>query len=221
MSETRQPLNYFRIAWQCGLAAAFCLGLPAGLLFWLILFQKNNNSPISEGAIAFFRANGLNQIFVLVLFSLLWSFLLGRISGYHPWWHIGLATVVGIFAGWFSPLSNLDVSLGDSITVHRLYTISISGIIGSVTICVGLAYGILLKNIKAALSMALGTSFVSVIIFLMTVMIFEQSSIYVGITPFAMSRITATGMLTSAIAGGGILGVGFSWFLDQNLNSHS
>src|SRR5688572_10008909 len=119
MQETQQPLNYFRIAWQSGLAAAFCLGLPAGLLFWLIILQKSNSSPLTEQAIAFFRANGLNQIFVLVLFSLSWSFFLGKISGYRPWWYIGLATAIGIFAGWFSPLSNLDGLLGDSLTVHR------------------------------------------------------------------------------------------------------
>jgi hypothetical protein len=215
VNETKSSSNYFRIALQSGLAAGISLGLPAGLLFWLILLQKTNNSAIAEQAIAFFRANGLNQIFVLVLFSLLWSFFLGRISGYRPRWHIGLATALGIIAGWFSPLSNLDGLLSDSLTVHRLYTIAISGIIASVTICVGLAYGLILRNIKAALSMALGTSFVSVIVFLITVMLFEQSSIYVGITPFAMSRITATGMLTSAIAGGMMLGVLFRRFIKK------
>ena len=109
----QKPFNYVRVAWQSALAAAFCLGLPAGLLLWLILYRQIQPNVLIDRAITFLQANGLNQIIVLVICSLLWSFLLGRISGYRPWWNIGWATALGIIAGWFSPLSNLDAWFGE------------------------------------------------------------------------------------------------------------
>jgi hypothetical protein len=104
----QKHLNYFRIAWQSALAAAFGLGLPAGLLLWLILIQHAYPSALLDQAVTLMQAHGLNKILVLALCSLLWSFFLARISGYHPWWKLGIATIFGIFLGWFSPLSNID-----------------------------------------------------------------------------------------------------------------
>ena len=43
--EVQRPLNYFRIAWQSALAASLCLGLPAGLVFWLIVLQRLQPFP--------------------------------------------------------------------------------------------------------------------------------------------------------------------------------
>lgn len=207
--------NYFRIALQSALAAGLCLGLPAGLLFWLILFQQVNDSVLINQVVTILQVQALNKIFLLAICSLLWSYLLGRISGYQVWWHIGLATIIGIFAGWFSPLSNLDGLIGDKLPVHTLYTIAISGLIFSVTSCVGLAYGFILQNIRAALIIALTTSFISASVFTLISILFSQFDIQVGTVPFAMSKITATGMLASAITGGAILGTGFSWFVGK------
>src|SRR6185503_12697312 len=95
-------LNYFRIAWQSALAAALCLGLPAGLLLWLILFQRINHSPLADPLINFLRANGLYSIYIVVISSMIWSYLLGRISGYHSWWRLAVASALGILAAWFS-----------------------------------------------------------------------------------------------------------------------
>jgi hypothetical protein len=208
--EPQKPLNYFRVAWQSALAAGLCLGLPAGLLLWLILFQQINYSVVIEQFITLLQRNGLNSIFILAAFSLMWSFLLGRISGYRPWWKIGLATVLGILVGWFSPLSNLDGWFGDRLPVHTLYAVAMCGIIWVVTFCVGLAYGLILRNLKGALWMAFTTSLVSVLTLLFTIILFDQLGIRVGTGNFAMSKVTVTSLLTSAITGGMVLGIGFT-----------
>ena len=212
--DTPKPLNYFRIAWQSALAAAICLGLPAGLLLWLILFREIGHSAVIEQSITLLQANGLNKIIVLAVCSLMWSFLLGRISGYHPWWRIGLATGLGIIIGWFSPLSNLDGWFGDKFAIHALYSIAMGGIVFSVTSCVGLAYGLILRSGKAAITLALTTSLVSVLTILLTIALFDQFGIRVGGTVhLAMSKVTTVSLMTSAIMGGMVLGVMFSRFV--------
>ncbi len=212
-SQTQKPLNYFRIAWQSALAGALCLGLPAGLLLWLILIQRAHPSEVLDRAVTLLRAHGLNPIFVLAVCSLLWSFLLAQISGYRPWWKIGIATVVGILLGWFSPLSNMDAWFNESTPVHIVYAAAMCGIVAGATLCVGVSYGLLLRNVKAALTMALTTSLAAVLALLLTIMVFDQFGIRVGGTvPFAMSKVTALSLLAAAIAGGAALGVTFSRF---------
>lgn len=208
-----RPLNYVRVAWQSALAAGLCLGLPAGLLLWLILLQQFVHSAVVDQTVTLLQTYGLISIFVLAVWSLLWSFLLGRISGYHPWWKIGGATVAGIIIGWFSPLSNLDGVFVDRLPIHTLYTVSMCGLVWVVTACVGLAYGVVLRNIKAALTMAFTTSLVSTLTLLLTIIIFDQFGVRVGGTVhLAMSKVTVTSLLASAITGGMVLGVGFSRF---------
>ena len=211
-SEAQTHRNYFQVAWQSALAAGLCLGLPAGLVLWLILLRELTHSAIVDQVITRLQTHGLNSIFILVLCSLLWSFLLARISGYRPWWKIGLATVLGILVGWFSPLSNLDGWFADQLTIPALYTLAMCGIIGVVTTCVGLAYGFILRSIRAALTLALGTGIVSVLTLLLTITVFDQFGIRVGTGNFAMSKVTVAGLLTSAIIGGMVLGVGFTKF---------
>jgi len=212
--DTQNHPNYFRIAWQSALAAALCLGLPAGLLLWLILFQQIVHFPVIDQTVTLIQANGLISIFVLAVCSLMWSFLLARISGYRPWWKIGVATVAGIILGWFSPLSNLDGVFADQFPIHALYAVAMCGIVGVVTACVGLGYGLILRNLRAALTMALTTSLTAVLTLLLTIILFDQFGIRVGGTvPFAMSKVTVTGLLTSAITAGMVLGIGFTRFV--------
>ena len=211
--KTQESLDYFRVAWQSALAAGFCLGLPAGLVLWLILLGRLTHSAVIEKSVALLRTNGLNSIFILALCSLLWSYLLARISGYRPWWKLGLATATGILIGWFSPVSNLDGWFGDRLPVHTLYAVAMSGIIGSATLCVGLAYGLLLRSTRAALILALTTSAASILGLLLTVALFDQFGIRVGTGNFAMSKVTVVGLLMSAIQGGMVLGVEFSRFV--------
>src|SRR6266540_6708672 len=148
----QKPLNYFRIAWQSALAAALCLGLPAGLSLWLILFQQIHHSALVELLIDMVQANGLYRIYILVISSMMWSYLLGRISGYHRWWWIAAASALGILAAWFSPLANIDGILYNyrpNLPIHLNYAAAMVGLIGGVTLFVGLAYGLILRNIKA------------------------------------------------------------------------
>jgi hypothetical protein len=50
----------------------------------------------------------------------------------------------------------------------------------------------------------------------MTILLFYQFGIYVGSeVPFAMSKVTVTSLMLSAIAGGAALGVGFSCFVEK------
>ena len=209
-----QPLNYPRVALQSALAAALFLGFPAGLLLWLILFREATQTESLDPFVKFLQDNGLNKIIVLTLCSFGWSFSLGRISGYRAWWKIGLATALGIVLAWFSPLSNVDSWFADRMPTRLLYPAAMCGIIFSVTFCVGLAYGILLRNLKAALMIAFTTSLISTLALLLTIIIFDQFGIYVGSAiPFAMSKVTTVSLLTSALAGGAVLGVGFCWFV--------
>jgi hypothetical protein len=213
---TQKPINYFRVAWQSALAAALCLGLPAGLALWLILFQQINHSTLVAALIAFLQVHGLYRIYILVLSSMIWSYLLGLISGYHPWWWIAAASALGILAAWFSPLANIDGILYEyrpDLPIHLNYAAAMVGLIGSVTLFVGLAYGLVLRNSKAALTMGLTTSFVSILTLLLTIIVFDQLGIRVGTGNFAMSKVTVTSLLTSAITGGMVLGVEFSRFV--------
>ncbi len=208
-----RPLNYFRIAWQSALAGALSLGLPAGLSLWLILLQQVYKSNVVEAMIGIFQAHGLYRIYLVALSSVLWSYLLGRISGYRPWWWIAVASATAILAAWFSPLANVDGILFDhfpNLPIHLNYAGAMVGLIGGVTLFVGLAYGLILRRIKAMLVIGFTTSLISVLTLLLTILLFDQFGIRVGTGNFAMSKVTVAGLLTSAITGGVVLGIGFT-----------
>jgi hypothetical protein len=214
--ENPKPPDYSRIALQSALAAALFLGFPAGLLLWLILFRAASETAVVDPFVKVLQAHGLNKIIVLMVFSLGWSFSLAKISGYRSWWKIGFATVLGIILGWLSPLSNLDALPPEGTPVHVVYAVAMSGIVGSATLSVGLIYGLILRSIKAALTMALTTSFISVLALLLTIFIFDQFGIRVGgEVPFAMSKVTTVSLMISAIASGAVLGIGFGWFVES------
>jgi hypothetical protein len=221
--DVQKPPNYSRIRWQSALAAAICLGLPAGLVLWLILFQQFTGSAALKPFIEFLRAHGLYSIYFLVISSILWSYLLGRISGYRRWGWIAVATAAAILAVWFSPLANVDGILyhyRPGLPIHINYAASMVGLIGSVTLFVGLGYGLVLRSIKAALTMGFVTSVVSVLTLLLTVAVFDQLGIRVGTGNFAMSKVTVAGLLMSAITGGMVLGVEFSRFVQEKKQLH-
>jgi hypothetical protein len=216
--EDQSRLNYFRIAWQSALAAGFCLGLPAGFSLLLILIQQIYHSNVVRSLLDIFQANGLYRIYLVVITSILWSYLLGHISGYRPWWRIAIASALGILAAWFSPLANIDGILYEyrpDLPIHLNYAAAMVGLIGAVTLFVGLAYGLVLRNIKAALTMGLTTSFISVLTLLLTIIVFDRLGIRVGTGNFAMSKVTVAGLLNSAIAGGIMLGIQFSRFVGE------
>ena len=211
--ENQSPPNYFRIAWQSGVAAALCLGLPAGLNLWLLLIQQINHSALISVPLDFLQTHGLFRIYFLAFTSIFWSYLLGQISRYRPWWLLSVASAIAILAAWFSPLSNIDGILYNyrpNLPIYLNYAAALAGVVGSATLFVGLAYGLVLRNIKAALRMGIATSFISMVTFLLTIFIFDRFGIRVGTGNFAMSKVTVTGLLTSAVTGGMVLGLTFS-----------
>jgi hypothetical protein len=211
--ENQTHWNVFRIAWQSAVAAALSLGLPAGLSLWLILLQQVYKSSIVDSLSQVLQNHGLYRIYLVALSSILWAYLLGRISGYHPWWRLGIANVIAILAAWFSPLANVDGILYDhfpTLPIHVNYAGAMVGLIGTVTLFVGLSYGIVLRNFKAALTMGFMTSFISILTLLLTILAFDQFGIRVGTGHFAMSKVTVAGLLTSSITGGMILGIDFT-----------
>jgi hypothetical protein len=184
----------------------------------LILVQQINHSVAVETLLAFLQSHGLYRIYLVALTSILWSYLLGRISGYHPWWWIGAASSLAILAAWFSPLANVDGILYNyrpGLPIHLNYAAAMAGLVGGVTLFVGVAYGLVLRSLKAALTMGLTTSFISILTLLLTILVFDQFSIRVGTGNFAMSKVTVASLLTSAVSGGAILGVLFSRFVHE------
>ena len=215
-THPQKPLNYVRVAWQSALAAALSLGLPAGLSLWLILLRRVYTFSGVEVVSSFLQTHGLYRIYLLALTSILWSYLLGRISGYRPWWRVGVVSAIAILAVWFSPLANVDGILYEydpSLPVHLNYAASMVGLIGGVTLFVGLAYGLILRSLKAAVLLGLSTSFVSVLALLITIFVLDRLGFRVGTGNLAMVRVTAVDLITSALAGGAMLGVGFSRFV--------
>ena len=216
--------SYFRVAWQSALAAGLCLGLPAGLVLWLILFQRIQHFGVAKPLVDFLNAHGLYSIYILVISSILWSYLLARISGYRRWGWIAAATALGILGAWFSPLSNVDGILYEwkpTLPIHLDYAASMIGLIGSVTLFVGLGYGLILRSLKATLMIGFITSLISVLVLLITIFVFDGLGLRVGTGNFAMVKVTAVDLITSALAGGAMLGVGFTWFVreKQSLSS--
>jgi hypothetical protein len=63
--------------------------------------------------------------------------------------------------------------------------------------------------------MGLTTSLVAISTLLLTIFLFDQLGIRVGTGNFAMSKVTVTSLLTSALTGGMVLGLGFSWFAGE------
>jgi hypothetical protein len=212
-TEDQDHTNYFRIAWQSALAAMLCLGLPAGLSLWLILVNRTGQFAFLRPLTELFSTHGLYRIYTVVFSSIMWSYLLGRISGYRPWWWIAVASALGILAAWFSPLANVDGILYEyrpNLPIHLNYAASMVGLIGSVTLFVGLGYGLILRSIKAALIIGSTTSLASVLVLLITIFAFDRLGIRVGTGNLAMVRVTAVDLITSALAGGMVLGVEFT-----------
>jgi len=217
--EARKSPSYFHIAWQSGLAALLCLGLPAGLMFWLIFFQQAGNSALLSRMIDLLQYYGMIEIALYFLGAWTWGILLARISGYRPGWQVAVVTLLGAYVGRWSPLTHLDRWAQGHMPgapVHVVFAIFLSGYIFSVTACIGLAYGLTLRNWKAALTLALSTSLLSVLGTVLMIILLDRWGIRVGTGDAAMPKVTAVCTMVSALIGGVSLGVGFSWFVQKS-----
>ena len=220
--QNEEPRSIPRVALLSAIAGALCLGLPAGLLFWLILAGEAGYSAVVDPAIDILRENGLRSVFLVMSSSVMWSYFLGRISGYGAWWRIATATAVGILAAWFSPLANVDGILYNyrpDLPIHMNYAASMAGLVGGVTLFVGVMYGLILRNVRASLTLGLATSLASMLIMLLTIFVFDFLGIRVGTGNFAMSKVTLAGLMMSSIVGGMTLGVRFRWFVENQPSS--
>ena len=90
--------SYLLAALQSALAAGFCLGLPAGLLFWLLIYyQLAPSAPVYT--VLRLVQDGFPQTAEIasIVGVVVWGILLGKISGYRQWWWLAAATMVGIY----------------------------------------------------------------------------------------------------------------------------
>jgi hypothetical protein len=210
--EMQPSQNTLRIAWQSALAAGLCLGLPAGLLFWLIMLQRLTPSLAVTKLITVLQDNGILEMIGVLIGAFAWGILLSRISSYRAWWQLAAASIFGVYFGrrffWvIYAWINFDFT---GLSNPMVLAIHLSGLVLSVTFCTGLAHGLILRNWKAALTLALSTSLVSVLAAVVTFIILDQFGIRVGTGNAAMPKVTAICTMLSAIMGGMVLGVGFT-----------
>ena len=209
-----RPLNYVRVAWQSALAASLCLGLPAGLLFWLILLQRLQPSQPVERLVTFLQNNGILEIAGMLVGAFGWGILLSKISGYRLWLRLVVASMLGVYVGqrlfwtiyyWF----NYDFS---NMPIHVGFAIHLSGLVLGITFCTGLMHGLILPNWKVALTLALSTGLVSVLANIVTFAVLDELGIRVGTGNAAMPKVTAICTMVAGVSGGATLGLMFSRF---------
>ena len=69
------------IALQSALAAGLCLGLPAGIIFWLIIVQRWAPSTPINSLVNFFSDNLVPPVILEMLGAFGWGLCLSKISG--------------------------------------------------------------------------------------------------------------------------------------------
>ena len=146
-----------------------------------------------------------------------WGLILSKISDYHKWWQLVLASMLGVYMGqrlfwiiyyWF----NYDFS---NIPIHVGFLIHLSGLVLSITFCTGLAHGLVLRNWKPTLMLASSTSLVSVLATVVTYAVLDELGIRVGTGNAAMPKVTAICTMVAGIFGGTTLGIIFSRFMGE------
>ena len=220
-SETYRPArpkrsyqSNLKIALQSAFAAGLCLGLPAGLFFWLIILQRWAPSTRMDRLVHFLQDYALPPVLLEMLGAFAWGVLLSKISGYRRWWWLSIATMAGVrlgdfalYHGWLDPLVPPNLSLQMSFRVILAINVL------SVTLSTGLLLGVALMNWKASLMLAASTGLAAVLAALLTLMILDGLGIRVGGGNAAMPRVTAAATMAAALAGGTVLGVLFSRYV--------
>ena len=91
-----------KIAVQSALAAGLCLGLPAGLFFWVIIVQRWTLSAPIDGLLHFLQDYTVPPVILEMLGAFVWGLCLSKISGYRRWWWLSTTTMVGVRVGDFA-----------------------------------------------------------------------------------------------------------------------
>ena len=207
-----------KIAMQSALAAGLCLGLPAGLFFWVIIVQRWTPSAPMDGLLHFLQDYTVPPVILEMLGAFGWGLLLSKISGYRQWWWLSVATMAGVRVGdfalydgwldqWVQGHAPLDLSL------HVRFGLILGITVLCVTVSTSLLLGLALMNWKASLMLAANTGLVSVLAALLTLIIFDRLGIRVGSGNAAMPK-------AAALAGGAILGVEFSRYVREISPNH-
>ncbi len=207
------PKNVYQgdmiIALQSALAAGLCLGLPAGIIFWLIIVQRWAPSTPINSLVNFFSDNLVPPVIGLCL---------SKISGYRQWWWLSAATMVGVRVGNFALYNGF---LDQWVQVHAPPDISLNIRFGliliitvlCVTVSTGLLLGLVLMNWRAILILAAGTGLAATLAALATLIILDRLGIRVGSGNMAMPKAAAAGTLAAALSGGAMLGMVFSRYV--------
>jgi hypothetical protein len=224
-SETYRPVRPSRlyqsdlkIALQSAFAAGLCLGLPAGLFFWLIIMQRWAPSAPIDRLLNFLREYAVPPVKLEMLGAFGWGLLLSRISGYRRWWWLSIATMAGVWAGDFALYHGLldqwvQAQVPPDLSSHVRFGLILGITVLCVTVSTGLLLGLALMNWKASLMLAASTGLVSVLAAVVTLMIVGELGIRVGSGNAAMPKATAGATMAAALAGGAILGVLFSRYV--------
>jgi len=218
-----------KIAVQSALAAAFCLGLPTGLFFWLITLQKSAPSPEVDRLVTFFSRNLVPPILLGRIGAFVWGLLLSKISGYRQWWWPALASLAGfwlgdsvLYRGWLP--EGLPALFPGGLAPPLQFGIVLAMTVLSVTVCAGVLLGFTLLSWKASLMLAVTTGSAATLAAVITLMILHGLGVQVGGGNAAMPKATAVATMAAALAGGVVLAVVFSRYVrtgssDQNVIS--
>jgi hypothetical protein len=223
-SESHQFPNvrssYWRdivIACQSGVSAGLCLGFPAGIIFWLILINNATSSDITTKLMTLFVDHVEPSEIFMLLGTVSWGILLGRIVNYRHPFSLALAITAGVFIGQL-PMQNgkLDMLLQRfEFPVHIHFGLVLCGTVMSVMICTGLLLGLVLRKWKASLLLAGSSGLTAVLATLIVFTFMDRYGVRVGSGNFAMPRVTAVGIMTAAIFGGATLGVVFGKYVSR------
>lgn len=215
-----------KIALQSTLAAGLCLGLPAGLYFWVLVIQRGTPSIPGEHLLSFLQAYFVPPETLEMLGAVGWGLCLSKISGYRPWWRLSAATMAGVWVGNFALYHGLlepwlQEQAFASLAIHMRFGIIVGVTVVCVTVSTGLLHGLALMNWQAALMLAGSTALASVSAALLTLLILDGFGIRVGTGNIAMPKATAAATMAAALAGGAMLGVVFSRYVRAGSSKYS
>ena len=209
-----------KIAVQSALAAGLCLGLPAGLFFWVIIVQRWTPSAPMDGLLHFFQDYVVPPVILEMLGAFGWGLLLSKISGYRQWWWLSTATMAGVRVGDFALYHGwleqwVQGHAPPDISLHVRLGLILGITVLCVTVSTSLLLGLTLMKWKACLMLAANTVIVSVLAALLTLIILDRLGIRVGSGNAAMPKAAAMSTMAAALTGGAILGVGFTRYVRE------
>ena len=207
-----------KIAVQSALAAALCLGLPAGSFFWLLIVQRWAPSTPIDVLVNFIRDNLAPPVLFEMLGAFGWGVFLSKISGYRQWWWLSATTMAGVWVGDFALYNGflepwVQGHAPVALPLNLLFWLILSINVLCVTISTSLMLGLALMNWKASLMLAASTGLASVVAALLTLLILDGLGMRVGSGHLSMPKLTAASTMIVSLAGGAVLGVVFARYV--------